>query len=674
MFPVLSHMAMNILSVQATSVASEFVFSTSGRVLSIRRTRLTPASLEMCMCLKDHLDAQERKQDKSTLETLVDFEEEILDAEVQANEAIPLSDEEIALDAASSEGYMFGPGSGGEEAEAEANCGYDSSLRLCSDGLLAFGRGFRLGARGDTTYGQVRFVFLLLILFTLPFSPYHMSSGSQTFGDAIVLKFDMHVYTSVLTFDEVKNLVAESAIPLDLHPCVPPSGLTMNRLSADKIGGQGKIFNELCTSLKHLKDRFFLIVCRTIPDAMPWRHQDSTVTDPAPTGIHTEDVRRLCENVIDLRHVHPTMLYAVGHTTLWKHVGHHPILKMMKGMFPMVGGVRVGKGMALVTNKVIPQHTTPPLPFNSQILEKSYHQKVVEYENERVLWLKGKPKRPTIELLGRELLPKEFPSKQRRENGSFVFCSVRLRGRWLRYPSLYFASQHHHPNEVELTTGGGSLILKSVNRAEEDTEHCPENVEDTTETNSHLSNHSHRYQHSNPSGEDAHDIRDETAHTHASGSTGHVSSSSGGSHRQAFPRRNPSGSGIGSSLRGDTNLPVPFLSWFKLGRGALAQIDILQRYEALNEDYGELCESHRSCQGVSDRLTETKNQLLDAVRSQNQLSEDHQVLQQVHLGCVRKEADLTEKLAVVEKEMEDLQDKNREREERIKQLEADLAT
>nr|GEW31430.1 putative reverse transcriptase domain-containing protein [Tanacetum cinerariifolium] len=110
-------------SVQATSVASEFAFSTSGRVLSIRRTRLAQASLEMCMCLKDHLDAQERKQYKSTLETPVEFKEEILDAEVQANKSIPLSDEDIALDAASSEGFMSGPGSGGEEAEA--NYGYD---------------------------------------------------------------------------------------------------------------------------------------------------------------------------------------------------------------------------------------------------------------------------------------------------------------------------------------------------------------------------------------------------------------------------------------------------------------------------------------------------------------------------------------------------------------------
>ncbi|GJS36796.1 zinc finger BED domain-containing protein RICESLEEPER 2-like protein [Tanacetum coccineum] len=59
----------------------------------------------MCMCLKDHLDAKERKQDKCPLEIPLDFEEDVFDDEVQQNEAIPLSDEEIALDA-SSEGTL----------------------------------------------------------------------------------------------------------------------------------------------------------------------------------------------------------------------------------------------------------------------------------------------------------------------------------------------------------------------------------------------------------------------------------------------------------------------------------------------------------------------------------------------------------------------------------------
>ncbi|GJS82367.1 hypothetical protein Tco_0748908 [Tanacetum coccineum] len=119
-----------------------------------------------------------------------------------------------------------------------------------------------------------------------------MSSGSQSASDAVILKFDMHVNPPVLSSDEVNSLVAEYDIPSDLHPCVPPSGLTMNRLPADKI------------------DR------RAIPDTMPWRHQDSSLADPAPTGVHAEDISRLCENVIDLRPIHPAMLYTVGLTTI----------------------------------------------------------------------------------------------------------------------------------------------------------------------------------------------------------------------------------------------------------------------------------------------------------------------------------------------------------------------
>nr|GEV26918.1 hypothetical protein [Tanacetum cinerariifolium] len=81
MFPLLSRMAMDLISIQATSVASESAFSISGWVLSIRRTRLTPASLEMCMCLKDHMDATEHIQHTSNLENDLDFVEEILDEE-----------------------------------------------------------------------------------------------------------------------------------------------------------------------------------------------------------------------------------------------------------------------------------------------------------------------------------------------------------------------------------------------------------------------------------------------------------------------------------------------------------------------------------------------------------------------------------------------------------------
>ncbi|GJZ25569.1 zinc finger BED domain-containing protein RICESLEEPER 2 [Tanacetum coccineum] len=98
-FPVLSIMARDLLSVQASTVASESAFSLSGRVLSIRRTRLTPASLEMCICLKDHLDAQERIQHTSNLEgDCLEIEQQLHEVELETGYPINIADEEIVLE------------------------------------------------------------------------------------------------------------------------------------------------------------------------------------------------------------------------------------------------------------------------------------------------------------------------------------------------------------------------------------------------------------------------------------------------------------------------------------------------------------------------------------------------------------------------------------------------
>ncbi|GKF13230.1 zinc finger BED domain-containing protein RICESLEEPER 2-like protein, partial [Tanacetum coccineum] len=82
-FPIISQMARDILSVQATLVVSQSAFSTSA----------------------------ERIQHTSNLENSLDFEAEILEEEVQEHKAIALSDEEIAMDEAASDARS----SGGEE-------------------------------------------------------------------------------------------------------------------------------------------------------------------------------------------------------------------------------------------------------------------------------------------------------------------------------------------------------------------------------------------------------------------------------------------------------------------------------------------------------------------------------------------------------------------------------
>ncbi|GKC56840.1 zinc finger BED domain-containing protein RICESLEEPER 2 [Tanacetum coccineum] len=59
-------------------------FSISGRFISERRSRLTPESVEVCVCLKDYLDGVDRVQHETSLEgpILEDVEETIAREEV----------------------------------------------------------------------------------------------------------------------------------------------------------------------------------------------------------------------------------------------------------------------------------------------------------------------------------------------------------------------------------------------------------------------------------------------------------------------------------------------------------------------------------------------------------------------------------------------------------------
>ena len=52
----------------------------------------------------------------------------------------------------------------------------------------------------------------------------------------IVLKFDMHIYMSVMSEQDVRNAARIYGIPSELNPRLPPSGMTMDRLSRNAIG------------------------------------------------------------------------------------------------------------------------------------------------------------------------------------------------------------------------------------------------------------------------------------------------------------------------------------------------------------------------------------------------------------------------------------------------------
>ncbi|GKF40664.1 hypothetical protein Tco_0124006, partial [Tanacetum coccineum] len=150
------------------------------------------------------------------------------------------------------------------------------------------------------------------------------------------------------------------------------------------------------------------------------------------------------------------MLYEIGLTTIWKHMGHHLTFKdgernvatsMSQFLkFPMAGGVRIGKGPALKENEIIVQHTTPPLPSGTSILEKSDHQKVVEHEDERVLAAKRKA----------QAAKNKSEQEDSTQSGSDTHHSA---------SSLMTVI----PDNVIVGAGGGIQILRDVEHEEEET-------------------------------------------------------------------------------------------------------------------------------------------------------------------------------------------------------------
>jgi myosin heavy subunit len=114
-------------------------------------------------------------------------------------------------------------------------------------------------------------------------------------------------------------------------------------------------------------------------------------------------------------------------------------------------------------------------------------------------------------------------------------------------------------------------------------------------------------------------------------------------------------------------------AWFELCRSHLAQANVLQRFENLSYHYAQLYKDHEGCGSQTDRVKELETRLQTQDQAVEDLTKSNRELQQENQGYVDRAAESSAKLSAVEKERDDLLEKNREQLARIKQLVAALS-
>nr|GEU98105.1 hypothetical protein [Tanacetum cinerariifolium] len=115
-----------------------------------------------------------------------------------------------------------------------------------------------------------------------------------------------------------------------------------------------------------------------------------------PLGVHS-----LTERIIDLRHVPFGLFFGAGLATTWEFPGFSPVFKDTKGnvvtmseylRFLFLTGASIVKGAAVPANHPVGHNTTPLLPVDQHILDKTDSQRKVELKDPKLVAAREKKK------------------------------------------------------------------------------------------------------------------------------------------------------------------------------------------------------------------------------------------------------------------------------------------
>ncbi|GJX38318.1 hypothetical protein Tco_0251621 [Tanacetum coccineum] len=405
------------------------------------------------------------------------------------------------------------------------------------------------------------------------------------------------------------------------------------------------------------KKRFFFLDRRAISDAMAWRHHDSDVNDLVPEdGFHTSDVQLLTEQVVDLRPVPSGLLFHGGLATTWDFPGFRLVFKDTEGnvvtmseflRFPFLSGASISKGPPLTSQDQIEQHTTRPLPSDQRIPENMDHQKRVKVEDPKIVAIrerkaKAATKKKEKKRHGNDGGEGSRPKTKRRKTVARQDGLDASKATSSPRPIRTFDPTKANPSSAAAATAESredrsplasprDSAAHSVNRSD------GHHVDEGTETLQFRAS-------GGQSGRALVDVVTEVVQSSSSHQSAHHSPSAT---QMASPQR-PVCRGdvdegessrhqayyfpewfIHQRCRLDTpmwcrelmvHLAPPSIheesnaldiatalerAWFSLARGALAQTDILERFEHLQTDFNWLAETHTGC-------GDTVRQLMDA--------------------------------------------------------------
>nr|GEX08719.1 hypothetical protein [Tanacetum cinerariifolium] len=154
-------------------------------------------------------------------------------------------------------------------------------------------------------------------------------------------KNDMKDCICTISKNDLKEFVKTYRILLDLYPCLPDPGFTMDRLPAHAIGIHSNFlwFFDVCVPfstfllsvLKYFKVHISQLVpldLRAIPDYLTWRHSCSCVLDDLPSdGYDQNDVQGLCARLICLCEIRKEVLIHSGLSFVWFNKECDPVLR-----------------------------------------------------------------------------------------------------------------------------------------------------------------------------------------------------------------------------------------------------------------------------------------------------------------------------------------------------------